>query len=78
MPHKEEYYLSVSSERLTYEISFCEAGGMDIEEHWDKLKTVKFDTNEALTGGRERVGENQEIESASGSGDLKAPWGVVR
>ncbi|GAX77776.1 hypothetical protein CEUSTIGMA_g5219.t1 [Chlamydomonas eustigma] len=24
--------------------------GMDIEEHWDKLKTVRFDTNESVTG----------------------------
>ncbi|KAG1669380.1 hypothetical protein FOA52_004031 [Chlamydomonas sp. UWO 241] len=38
-PHKEEYYLSVQSDRLGYEILFCEAGGVDIEEHWDKLRT---------------------------------------
>lgn len=42
----------LQSERLGYEISFCEAGGMHIEEHWDKLRTVKFDTDEPLTGER--------------------------
>ena len=25
---------------------------MHIEEHWDKLRTVKFDTDEPLTGKR--------------------------
>ena len=50
VPHAEEYYLAVSSERLTYEISFCDCGGMNIEEHWDQLRTVKFDTNEVLSG----------------------------
>ena len=50
VPHTSEYYLSVGSERLAYELSFCEAGGMDIEEHWDKLRTVRFDTTQVLTG----------------------------
>ena len=40
----------LQTERLGYEISFCEAGGINIEEHWDKLRTIKFDTVEPLTG----------------------------
>ena len=31
VPHQEEYYLSIQSTRLGYEVSFNEAGGMDIE-----------------------------------------------
>lgn len=50
-PHKEEYYMSVQSDRLGYEILFCEAGGVDIEENWDKLRTIKFDTADELSGG---------------------------
>ena len=42
--HSVEYYLCITSSRLGYDISFNEAGGVDIEENWDKLKTVTFDT----------------------------------
>ncbi|KAJ9512086.1 hypothetical protein QJQ45_012635 [Haematococcus lacustris] len=46
--HQEEYYLSITSNRLDYEVSFSPAGGMDVEEHWDQLRSVKLDTLEAL------------------------------
>lgn len=52
VPHKEEFYLCINSERLFYEISFCEAGGINIEENWDKLRTIRFDTIEKLDGGK--------------------------
>ena len=37
VPHDEEYYLSITSQRLGCEISFSECGGVDIEENWDKV-----------------------------------------
>jgi ATP citrate (pro-S)-lyase len=37
VPHKEEFYLSISSNRNGFEISFSECGGIDIEENWDKV-----------------------------------------
>ena len=37
VPHEEEYYLSITSQRLGCEISFSECGGVDIEENWDKV-----------------------------------------
>ena len=52
VPHKEEYYLCITSERLFYEISFCEAGGVEIEENWDKLRSIRFDTIEKLDAGK--------------------------
>lgn len=37
IPHKEEFYLNVVSERLGCNISFSECGGIEIEENWDKV-----------------------------------------
>jgi ATP citrate (pro-S)-lyase len=42
VPHADEYYLCVQSHRLDTEVSFCPAGGVDIEENWDKLRSVKL------------------------------------
>ena len=37
VPHKDEYYLSIVSDRLGVDISFSECGGIDVEENWDKV-----------------------------------------
>lgn len=37
IPHNEEYYLNIVSDRLGCSISFSECGGIDIEENWDKV-----------------------------------------
>lgn len=37
IPHNEEFYLSIVSERLGCTISFSECGGIEIEENWDKV-----------------------------------------
>ena len=39
VPHKDEYYLSIVSDRLGVNISFSECGGIDIEENWDKVRS---------------------------------------
>ncbi|GLC46456.1 ATP-citrate synthase alpha chain protein 2 [Pleodorina starrii] len=44
VPHKEEFYLSITSSRNGWEVAFSEAGGIHIEENWDKLRTVSLDT----------------------------------
>ncbi|CAL5184633.1 unnamed protein product [Lathyrus oleraceus] len=49
IPHDEEFYLNIVSERLGNSISFSECGGIDIEENWDKVKTVFIPTGESLT-----------------------------
>jgi len=41
VPHKDEYYLSIVSDRLGAHISFSECGGIDIEENWDKVYQIK-------------------------------------
>ncbi|KAF3454726.1 hypothetical protein FNV43_RR05174 [Rhamnella rubrinervis] len=38
VPHDQEYYLSIVSERLGSTISFSECGGIEIEENWDKVR----------------------------------------
>ncbi|KAL1300240.1 hypothetical protein AAHE18_18G164100 [Arachis hypogaea] len=38
IPHNEEFYLNIVSDRLGYSISFSECGGIEIEENWDKIK----------------------------------------
>ncbi|KAI8528230.1 hypothetical protein RHMOL_Rhmol12G0134500 [Rhododendron molle] len=40
IPHKEEFYLNIVSDRLGNSISFSECGGIEIEENWDKVKTI--------------------------------------
>ena len=37
VPHDQEFYLSIVSERLGCTISFSECGGIEIEENWDKV-----------------------------------------
>eukprot|EP00252_Welwitschia_mirabilis_P013184 TRINITY_DN29103_c0_g1_i1.p1 TRINITY_DN29103_c0_g1~~TRINITY_DN29103_c0_g1_i1.p1 ORF type:complete len:424 (+),score=116.37 TRINITY_DN29103_c0_g1_i1:461-1732(+) len=49
VPHNDEYYLSIVSERLGSTISFSECGGMEIEENWDKVKTVFVPTEKSFT-----------------------------
>ncbi|VAI04629.1 unnamed protein product [Triticum turgidum subsp. durum] len=49
VPHDQEYYLSVVSERLGSTISFSECGGIEIEENWDKVKTVFLPTEKPMT-----------------------------
>ena len=49
VPHKEEFYLNIVSERLGNSISFSECGGIEIEENWDKVKTIFVPTGSAFT-----------------------------
>lgn len=42
VPHNEEYYLNVVSDRLGCTVSFSECGGIDIEENWDKVSSREF------------------------------------
>ena len=38
VPHDQEYYLCISRQRLSNEISFSEQGGVEIEANWDKVQ----------------------------------------
>lgn len=40
VPHDVEFYLCIQSNRLDVDISFSLAGGVEIEENWDKVKQV--------------------------------------
>lgn len=42
VPHDQEFYLSIVSERLGCSISFSECGGIEIEENWDKVNSCKM------------------------------------
>ncbi|GMH38494.1 hypothetical protein BSKO_06378 [Bryopsis sp. KO-2023] len=44
IPHDAEFYMSITSGRLSSEIRFSEAGGVEIEENWDSVKSVVIDT----------------------------------
>ncbi len=37
MPHKEEYYFSITPKRDSDTINFSDAGGVEIEENWDSM-----------------------------------------
>jgi ATP citrate (pro-S)-lyase len=47
VPHDKEYYLSIVSERLGSTINEC--GGIEIEENWDKVKTIFLPTEKPMT-----------------------------
>ncbi|CAN0923969.1 ATP-citrate synthase alpha chain protein 1 [Linum grandiflorum] len=49
IPHDQEFYLNIVSERLGCSVSFSECGGIEIEENWDKVKTIFVPTGESLT-----------------------------
>ena len=34
VPHDQEYYLSITSQRMDNQVSFSEHGGVEIEENW--------------------------------------------
>lgn len=38
VPHSDEFYLSIVSDRLGANISFSECGGIEIEENWEKVR----------------------------------------
>lgn len=40
VPHNEEFYLNIVSERLGNSVSFSECGGIEIEENWDKVLRI--------------------------------------
>jgi ATP citrate (pro-S)-lyase len=44
VPHDAEYYLCLQTERTGIKLSFSDHGGMDIEENWDKVKSVEIPT----------------------------------
>ncbi|KAE9445186.1 hypothetical protein C3L33_22917, partial [Rhododendron williamsianum] len=49
VPHNEEFYLNIVSERLGCSVSFSECGGIEIEENWDKVETIFVPTRVAFT-----------------------------
>ncbi|KAF3431236.1 hypothetical protein FNV43_RR25966 [Rhamnella rubrinervis] len=49
IPHNEEFYLNIVSDRLGCSISFSECGGIEIEENWDKVKTIFVPTGVPFT-----------------------------
>lgn len=46
VPHTDEYYLSIQSVRTGYQVNFSEAGGIHVEENWDKVKTATIETDQ--------------------------------
>ncbi|KAL5851440.1 hypothetical protein ACOSQ3_006558 [Xanthoceras sorbifolium] len=49
IPHDQEYYLSINSERLGCTVNFSDCGGIEIEDNWDKVKSVFVPTEKSLT-----------------------------
>lgn len=43
-PHKEEYYVAISSDYEGDNIFFSMAGGVGVEENWDKVASIHVDT----------------------------------
>ena len=50
VPHKQEFYMCIQSNRLGCDISFSEAGGIDIEANWDKVRVVTVPTGQDIDG----------------------------
>ena len=52
VPHDAEYYFCIQTERSGLKLSFSDHGGMDIEEHWDRVKSVEIPTGTVPTPDR--------------------------
>ncbi|KAF8066386.1 ACLA-2 [Scenedesmus sp. PABB004] len=50
VPHADEFYLCIQSGRLGTDVSFSTAGGVDIEENWDKVRSIEIPTATPITG----------------------------
>jgi ATP citrate (pro-S)-lyase len=48
VPHKDEYYLSIKSERDGEHIAFSDSGGMSVEENWDQMVHLDVPVNSSL------------------------------
>jgi len=48
MPHKDEYYLSIMSQREGDHIAFSDCGGMSVEENWDKMVHIDVPMDKTL------------------------------
>ena len=48
VPHEAEFYLAIQSTRDGYNVLFSEAGGVEIEDNWDRVKTVPISTLDAI------------------------------
>lgn len=46
VPHDQEFYLCIQTQRLGTDISFSPAGGIEIEANWDKVKQITIPTFE--------------------------------
>lgn len=72
VPHQEEYYLSIQTVREGDRLSFGACGGIEIEENWDKVKSVTVPSgdpeNDSVLDQNAHVApllESDEISSAS-------------
>jgi len=48
VPHKEEFYLSVSSLREYNVLRFSTQGGINIEENWEKVRSINIDPDQNI------------------------------
>ncbi|MBW7955051.1 ATPase [Candidatus Gracilibacteria bacterium] len=48
IPHDEEFYVSITSKREGDELTFSNFGGIDIEENWEKTKSILISPLEKL------------------------------
>eukprot|EP00741_Cyanophora_paradoxa_P004788 tig00000829_g4646.t1 len=48
VPHEGEYYFSIMSTRTDNTIRFSPAGGIEVEEHWDKMRTLNIAVGESI------------------------------
>ncbi|GBG70563.1 hypothetical protein CBR_g6689 [Chara braunii] len=49
VPHEEEFYFSIVSNRYGADISFSECGGMDVEANWEKMRKIFVPIDQMLT-----------------------------
>lgn len=52
VPHDQEYYLCIQTERTGAKLSFSEFGGMEIEENWDRVKSIDIPQGSTPTSDR--------------------------
>ena len=71
-PHDQEFYLSIQSKRLGCIISFSEAGGVEIEENWDRVGAGRGACLVSGQAGRPSAGQPRRHQAAH-SGKRASP-----
>lgn len=63
VPHSEEYYIAIKTEREFDVIFFSENGGIDVEENWDQVQSVNIPLSGLVIAKNEAIQVSENIKT---------------